>query len=132
MTPRRALVVEDGKTSARAASRVLASLGFSIEITRSETGARSSWRPGLFALFVVDVSIRKSETSDEPGNGLAFVSWARERGETAPMIAWSTDDGVDNRERAERAGATFVSKADGVEGLRRAIVDTLGTKGGGR
>jgi ActR/RegA family two-component response regulator len=110
---RRALLLEDGGTCARAAVALLQRRGFTVTHRRSAKAARAACVSVFFELYLIDVSIPAAESGGE-GCGLAFVAWVRGRDPSARVIVWSAED---HGTAARELGAAFVRKDE--EALER-------------
>jgi DNA-binding NtrC family response regulator len=103
---RRALLLEDGGTCARAATVLLQRQGFTVTHRRSAKAARAACASVFFELYLIDVGVLGAESGGE-GCGLAFVAWVRGRDPSARVIVWSAED---HSTAAREVGATFVRK----------------------
>jgi ActR/RegA family two-component response regulator len=103
---RRALLLEDGGTCARATTALLQRRGFTVTHRRSAKAARAACVSVFFELYLVDVGVPAAESGGE-GGGLTFVAWVRGRDPSARVVVWSAEDhGIEARE----LGAAFVRK----------------------
>jgi DNA-binding NarL/FixJ family response regulator len=107
---KRALLLEDGGTCARAATALLKAHGFVVVHRRSAKAARAACIMIVFELYLIDVGVPASESGGE-GCGLAFVAWARARHPSARVVVWSAED---HGAAARELGAAFVRKDEQV------------------
>lgn len=103
---KRALLLEDGGTCARAAVALLQRQSFTVTHRRSAKAARAACVMIAFELYLIDVSVPAAESGGE-GCGLAFVAWARGRDPSAHVVVWSAED---HSAAARELGAAFVRK----------------------
>jgi CheY-like chemotaxis protein len=107
----RALLVEDSRTCAEVATRVLRAMGYRVTWQGSALGARGAWADGRYDVLLIDVNIPQQQRDEgTTGNGLAFARHVLELQPGAKVIVWTSDG--DPRVAAEvlAAGAAFLLK----------------------
>lgn len=108
---KRALLVEDSKTSLVVAMRVLMAEDFSIVAQRGAAGARGLLDGKAFNVAIIDANIPEAE--GVPTRGTIGIELARDVRRTWPacrVIVWSADPSVE--QFALKIGALFVLKGN--------------------
>lgn len=117
---KRALLVEDSKTSLVVAMRVLMAEGFSIVAQRGAAGARGLLDGKAFDVAIIDANIPEAEGVPTRGTiGIELARDIRIKWPKCRVIVWSADPSVESF--ALKIGATFVLKGD-----KSALVAAIG------
>lgn len=112
-TMRRALLLEDSKSCAIMAMRILLAMGYAVELYDDIYRARMACAKKDFAFYIVDINVRD-------GSGLKFVEWLKGTHSRPRVILWTSQPCP---AFTPLIGSTYAKKdADGAS-LRRAITD---------
>jgi DNA-binding response OmpR family regulator len=86
----RVLLVEDDEMIGHSLRGALSSQGWSVDWVKDGLLAQSAWADGDYACVLLDLGLPKVD-------GVEVLRWARNRGNTTPVLVLTARDGLDDR-----------------------------------